>query len=59
MAKYNPKQAHAGHPKRWIPLDRKSDGPGQHYGKVECRLCNTFVRWATKTEIEREICNGN
>lgn len=42
---------HRGHPKTVIPLDRKTNGPGQHYGVVRCRLCNEFVRFASKEEV--------
>lgn len=49
-------QKHRGHPKVVIPTPRTSTGPGQHLGKVVCRLCDgAFVRWASKQEVEREV----
>lgn len=42
---------HRGHPKTVIPRDRKTNGPGQHYGEVRCRLCNEFVRFASREEV--------
>jgi|DEB0MinimDraft_10_1074344.scaffolds.fasta_scaffold144935_1 hypothetical protein len=42
---------HRGHPKEVIQRNRNSQGPGQHYGEVRCRLCNEFVRWARKEEV--------
>jgi hypothetical protein len=42
---------HRGHPKTIIPRNRKTQGAGQHYGEVRCRLCNQFVRWASKEEV--------
>lgn len=49
---YAPKQQHRGHPKRIIPLDNPGRGPGSHYGRIECRLCNQFVGWASKEQIK-------
>jgi len=42
---------HRGHPKEVIPRLRNSNTAGQHYGEVRCRLCNEFVRWASKREV--------
>jgi hypothetical protein len=58
----NPKQQHRGHPKRIISLDQGGRGPGSHYGRIECVLCNKFVAWATKeqvlAQIRKETVNG-
>ena len=50
-------QDHKGHPKRIVPLPRSSENKNPHYGKVECRLCKTFVRWASQNEVN-DITNG-
>jgi hypothetical protein len=44
----NPKQKHAGHPKKITPLPLGGTGPGRHYGRIDCILCREFVSWATK-----------
>lgn len=48
----NPKDLHRGHPKEIIPVPNGGTGPGRHYGKIYCRLCNKFVAWATKQQVE-------
>ena len=48
---------HRGHPKTVIPRDRKKQGPGQHYGEVRCRLCNEFVRFASKEEVINHLAD--
>ena len=49
----NPKQKHSSHPKRIVALPNGGTGPGRHYGRIECRLCNEFVSWATKQQVEQ------
>lgn len=50
----NNQQLHRGHPKAVVPIERKGTGPGQHHGKVVCRLCNgAFVRWASQREVQQ------
>lgn len=51
MTKHNPVKKHYHHP---IYLVKGKFGP--HHGKIMCKLCNTFVKWATKSEI-KEITN--
>ena len=46
----NLKLAHRGHPKEIILLPNAGTGPGRHYARIQCRLCNKFVSWATKEQ---------
>lgn len=48
----NLKQKHAGHPKEIVKLPNAGTGPGRHYGRIQCRLCKTFVAWATKEQVK-------
>ena len=48
---YNPIQKHQYHEVYLIPGKF-----GPHNGKIMCKLCNEFVKWATKKEI-KELTN--
>jgi uncharacterized protein (DUF3820 family) len=45
--KYEPVKKHYTH-----PISIKIGKFGVHKGKVMCKLCNEFVKWATKEEIK-------
>lgn len=51
MNKHNPVIKHLHHP---IYLIQGKFGP--HNGKIMCKMCKTFVKWATKNEI-KELTN--
>ena len=44
--KYEPVTKHYKH-----PIYIKVGNYGPHKGKVMCKLCNEFVKWASKQEI--------
>jgi len=44
---YKPVLVHEKHP---IELLEGKFGP--HKGKIVCKLCNTFVKWASQSEIQ-------
>jgi hypothetical protein len=51
----NPKDLHRGHPKMITPLPNAGQGPGRHYGRIDCRLCGVFVSWASKQQVLRGV----
>lgn len=37
----------------WVTeMPNPGQGPGRHYGRIDCLQCNKFIRWATKKEME-------
>lgn len=53
----NPHQ-HRGHPKQIIAVPQGGTGPGRHYGKIHCVLCNKFVAWASREQVQRAEKGG-
>jgi len=37
----------------WVTeMPNPGQGPGRHYGRIDCLYCKKFIRWATKKEME-------
>jgi hypothetical protein len=44
--KYEPVKKHYNH-----PITITFDNNGIHHGRVMCKRCNVFIKWASKEEV--------
>lgn len=38
-------------------MPNPGQGPGRHYGRIDCVHCGKFIRWATKNEMTQGHTN--